>query len=89
MHLLHFGNAAGHFTTLWMGEGLRSKLKMEKEIFGGSQNTLLAGGRYDYLATQFGYNRGESLSSVGWAAGINRLVMILEYLEDLKRINLN
>ena len=64
-------------------------LKMEKEIFGGSQNTLLAGGRYDYLATQFGYNRGESLSSVGWAAGINRLVMILEYLEDLKRINLN
>ena len=62
-------------------------LTMEKEIFGASQNTLLAGGRYDYLATQFGYNRGASLSSVGWAAGINRLVLILEHMNSLKRIN--
>jgi histidyl-tRNA synthetase len=32
---------------------------MEEEIFGHSQNTLLAGGRYDYLASQFGFIKGE------------------------------
>jgi len=55
---------------------------MGSELFGQSQNTLVAGGRYDYLAPQFGYSRGESLPAVGWAAGINRLMMITEYMEE-------
>ena len=54
---------------------------MQTDLFGQSQNTILAGGRYDYLASQFGYSKVESLSSIGWAAGMNRLVMILEYMQ--------
>ena len=55
---------------------------MENELFGNSQNTILAGGRYDYLATQFGYHKEEGLSSIGWAAGMNRIAMILQYMQD-------
>jgi histidyl-tRNA synthetase len=40
----------------------------------GAQNTLLAGGRYDGLSTQMG---GPSLPSVGWAAGIERLELVI------------
>lgn len=54
---------------------------MQTDLFGQSQNTILAGGRYDYLASQFGYSKAESLSSIGWAAGMNRLVMILDYMQ--------
>lgn len=41
----------------------------------GAQNTVLAGGRYDGLSTQMG---GPFLPSVGWAAGIERLALLLE-----------
>jgi histidyl-tRNA synthetase len=41
----------------------------------GSQNTVLGGGRYDGLSTQMG---GPALPSVGWAAGIERLVLLRE-----------
>lgn len=55
------------------------KIVENDEVFGeSSQNTILAGGRYDNLATQFGYSK--PLPSVGWAAGINRLVLIIEHL---------
>ena len=56
---------------------------MEKTIFGASQNTILGGGRYDYLAKQFGWTKSDSLQAIGWAAGVNRLVMILEYMEKV------
>ena len=39
----------------------------------GAQSTVLAGGRYDGLSEQM---EGPSLPSVGWAAGIERLVML-------------
>lgn len=39
----------------------------------GAQSTVLAGGRYDGLSEQMG---GPHLPSVGWAAGIERLVML-------------
>ncbi|MBS0271077.1 MAG: histidine--tRNA ligase [Proteobacteria bacterium] len=40
----------------------------------GSQGTVLAGGRYDGLIATMG---GPSIPGVGWAAGIERLVMML------------
>ncbi len=40
-----------------------------------SQNTVLAGGRYDGLIRSLG---GGELTGVGWAAGIERIVMKLE-----------
>ena len=53
-------------------------------VLGQQQNTLLAGGRYDYLANQFGY-RGKHLPAVGWAAGVDRIMMVLQSLEEKKR----
>jgi len=41
----------------------------------GAQGTVLAGGRYDGLVEQMG---GPSVPSVGWAAGIERLSMLIE-----------
>jgi len=40
-----------------------------------SQNTVLAGGRYDGLVKSFG---GGDITGVGWAAGIERIIMLLE-----------
>ena len=57
---------------------------MQTTLFGSTQNTLLAGGRYDYLASQFGHKG--ILPAVGWAAGINRLVLILEFMQQQKAI---
>ena len=44
----------------------------------GSQGTVCAGGRYDGLVTQFG---GKPTPGVGFAMGIERLVLLLETLE--------
>lgn len=41
----------------------------------GAQNTVLAGGRYDNLSTLLG---GPPLPSVGWAAGIDRLALLMD-----------
>ncbi|MGZ8329293.1 MAG: histidine--tRNA ligase [Allosphingosinicella sp.] len=41
----------------------------------GAQGTVLAGGRYDGLAEQIG---GRSLPGIGWAAGTERLMMLIE-----------
>lgn len=40
----------------------------------GAQGTVLAGGRYDGLVEQMG---GHSVPGIGWAAGIERLAMLL------------
>ena len=41
----------------------------------GAQGTVLAGGRYDGLVEQMG---GRAVPGVGWAAGIERLAMLLK-----------
>ncbi len=41
----------------------------------GAQGTVLAGGRYDGLVEQMG---GPSVPGVGWAAGIERLAMLID-----------
>ncbi|MEO0440985.1 MAG: histidine--tRNA ligase [Pseudomonadota bacterium] len=44
----------------------------------GAQGTVLAGGRYDGLIEALG---GNTMPAVGWAAGIERLAMLVEGLE--------
>jgi histidyl-tRNA synthetase len=41
----------------------------------GAQGTVLGGGRYDGLVAQMG---GPSVPAVGWAAGVERLAMLLQ-----------
>ena len=49
------------------------------DVLGESQNTLLAGGRYDNLALMFTADEAKAspVPSIGWAAGIDRLVLLL------------
>jgi histidyl-tRNA synthetase len=49
------------------------------DSLGESQNTLLAGGRYDNLALMFASDETKAtpVPSIGWAAGIDRLVLLL------------
>ncbi len=42
----------------------------------GSQATVLAGGRYDKLVEQMG---GSAVSGIGWASGVERLMLIFEH----------
>ena len=48
-----------------------------------SQNTVLAGGRYDGLVKSLG---GKDLSGIGWAAGIERLLMIMGAIDFTQKI---
>tara|TARA_A100001011_G_scaffold306073_1_gene320930 strand:- start:1172 stop:2419 length:1248 start_codon:yes stop_codon:yes gene_type:complete len=43
-----------------------------------SQNAVLAGGRYDGLVKSLG---GKDLCGIGWAAGVERILMIMEKLD--------
>ena len=61
---------------------------MEEKTLGKSQNTILAGGRYDYLALHFGYGRGDSLAATGWAAGMNRITLLLDYMKNSQLISI-
>ena len=54
-----------------------------EKALGKSQNTLVAGGRYDYLANV--YTQGKHhIPSIGWAAGIDRLVILLDSLSSVE-----
>lgn len=48
----------------------------------GAQGTVLAGGRYDGLIAQMG---GPATSGIGWAAGVERLSMLLTDVPKLDR----
>ncbi|PPR76556.1 MAG: Histidine--tRNA ligase [Alphaproteobacteria bacterium MarineAlpha2_Bin1] len=48
----------------------------------GSQNAVIAGGRYDGLISSMG---GEDTPGVGWAAGLERLGLLIPEVKDLKR----
>ena len=48
-----------------------------------SQNTILAGGRYDGLVSSLG---GNNLSGVGWASGIERIILNLEKIDIEKKV---
>lgn len=63
------------------------KLKTKADgVLGESQNTLLAGGRYNYLAAVLrGDKKRIPLPAIGWAAGVDRLCLILEDLEMKKK----
>lgn len=48
----------------------------------GAQNSVLGGGRYDGLVKQLG---GPDLSGIGWALGMERLVMLLPDAGEARR----
>jgi histidyl-tRNA synthetase len=48
----------------------------------GAQNSVLGGGRYDGLVAQLG---GPATSGIGWALGMERLVMLLPDAGDARR----
>jgi len=48
----------------------------------GAQNTVLAGGRYDGLTKQMG---GTEIPGIGWAAGVERLTLLLNKTPSLDR----
>jgi histidyl-tRNA synthetase len=48
----------------------------------GAQGTVLAGGRYDGLIETMG---GPSTPGIGWAAGVERLAMLLDQAEPAPR----
>jgi histidyl-tRNA synthetase len=45
---------------------------------GAQQGTVLAGGRYDGLLGSLGYKHGGDIPGIGWAAGIDRLKLLME-----------
>ena len=47
----------------------------------GAQATVCGGGRYDGLGTQLG---GVETPAIGWAMGMERLILLLEQLQPLK-----
>jgi histidyl-tRNA synthetase len=49
----------------------------------GAQGTVLGGGRYDGLIENLG---GPATPAVGWAAGIERLAMLVDYNESLESL---
>ena len=48
----------------------------------GAQDTVLGGGRYDYLMETMG---GPAMAGVGWAAGIERLALLLDQVPEAPR----
>ncbi len=48
-----------------------------------SQNAVLAGGRYDGLVKSLG---GKDLCGIGWAAGVERILMIMDTLDFSQKI---
>ncbi len=48
-----------------------------------SQNAVLAGGRYDGLVKSLG---GKDLCGIGWAAGIERILMIMDNMDFSQKI---
>ena len=51
---------------------------------GAAQSTICAGGRYDYLVEEIG---GPPVPGVGWAAGVERMVLSREAPSDVPRID--
>lgn len=58
----------------------QSKSSGDINIGAGQSGTVLAGGRYDKLLEEMG---GPSTPAVGWAAGIERLHLLLEEIMDV------
>jgi len=88
----HFEDVKGYLDQLNMDYDLEPKLvrgldyytKTVFEVFSsdlGAQDALVGGGRYDGLVELFG---GDPTPAVGFAGGIERLVLLLEELERIE-----
>ncbi len=62
----------------------RTVWEFVNEGLGAAQSTICAGGRYDYLIEEIG---GPSVPGVGWAAGIERMVLSREASPDGERVD--
>lgn len=60
---------------------------MSHPALGPSQNTILAGGRYDSLAETLGSR--QHVPAAGWAAGIDRLMCVLPAVEEKKQAKIS
>ncbi|UUY08707.1 histidine--tRNA ligase [Pseudomonas sp. J452] len=85
----HFEGLKARLDALGIGYEINPKLVRGLDYYGrtvfewvtdklGSQGTVCAGGRYDGLISQFG---GKPTPGVGFAMGVERLVLLLETLE--------
>lgn len=90
----HFEAVKGYLAELDLSYRLRPTLvrgldyytKTVFEIFStslGAQDALVGGGRYDGLVELFG---GDPTPAVGFAGGIERIVLLLEEMEEEKQI---
>ncbi|QKE64337.1 histidine--tRNA ligase [Aquipseudomonas campi] len=86
---VHFEGLKARLDALGIGYEINPKLVRGLDYYGrtvfewvtdklGSQGTVCAGGRYDGLISQFG---GKPTPGVGFAMGVERLVLLLETLE--------
>lgn len=86
---VHFEGLKARLDVLGIGYEINPKLVRGLDYYGrtvfewvtdklGSQGTVCAGGRYDGLISQFG---GKPTPGVGFAMGVERLVLLLETLE--------
>jgi histidyl-tRNA synthetase len=86
---VHFEGLKARLDAVGIGYEINPKLVRGLDYYGrtvfewvtdklGSQGTVCAGGRYDGLISQFG---GKPTPGVGFAMGVERLVLLLETLE--------
>ncbi|MCW2293785.1 histidyl-tRNA synthetase [Pseudomonas sp. BIGb0408] len=86
---LHFAGLKARLDAVGIAYEINPKLVRGLDYYGrtvfewvtdklGSQGTVCAGGRYDGLITQFG---GKPTPGVGFAMGVERLVLLLETLQ--------
>ncbi len=87
----HFEGVCGLLTDLGIGYQLNPRLVRGLDYYThtafeiissdlGAQATVCGGGRYDGLVSQLG---GEKTSAIGWAMGMERLILLLEKLQAL------
>nr|YP_009257628.1 histidine tRNA synthetase [Coeloseira compressa]ANH09711.1 histidine tRNA synthetase [Coeloseira compressa] len=91
--LNHFENLCTHLNILKIPYTINSKLVRGLDYYNytafeiksdelGSQNTICGGGRYDQLIQQLG---GPNIPSVGWAIGIERLLLLIKKNINIKK----
>jgi histidyl-tRNA synthetase len=88
---IHFAGLKARLDVLGIAYEINPKLVRGLDYYGrtvfewvtdklGSQGTVCAGGRYDGLISQFG---GKPTPGVGFAMGVERLVLLLETLQQV------
>ena len=91
----HFGSVCEHLNTLDIPYRVNTRLVRGLDYYShtafeitsdelGSQNTICGGGRYNHLIKNLG---GPDIPGVGWAIGIERLLILIERNNKLENEN--